>query len=284
MILEDDIRPRKTVVLVDGHVHLHDAWDVGIFLSEAHQNFARVSKRLGNTAFTGVLVMVDAEGQHGYRRIVAEATSFRTTDAQAWTLTETDETVSTRLRRDHSSLVIIAGRQLRSVENLEVLAMGVDVSIEEHRPLTELVADITAHGGVAIIPWGFGKWSGKRGRILRDLLGSARVPFVLGDNGNRPALLPAPSLFRLARSHGLQIIPGSDPLPFRRERNRAGTFGFVLGDDLDVRRPAADLKSRLSDSNVVVQPYGNLERPLRFALNQTAMQLMRISAERRGRR
>jgi hypothetical protein len=129
-------------------------------------------------------------------------------------------------------------------------------------------------GAVPVIPWGFGKWMGTRGKIVRDLLELARkTDIFLGDNGGRPAFLPRPVHFNSAESLGIRILPGSDPLPFSSEYWRPGSFGFLVEGAMNHEHPGKDLGYILLDPNTLPKPYGKLENPYRFFRNQIAMQI-----------
>ena len=96
---------------------------------------------------------------------------------------------------------------------------------------------------IPVIPWGFGKWMGKRGDVLNRLIESAKNPyFYIGDNGNRPFFLTDPAQFKLAQNKDIRNLPGSDPLPLPSEVNKPGRWGFSISEHMDKSNPAAHLK------------------------------------------
>ena len=130
-----------------------------------------------------------------------------------------------------------------------------------------------AAGGLAVLPWGFGKWWGRRGRVLDRFLETADPGRVfLGDNGGRFAGAGEPRQFALARRRSIPILPGSDPLPLAGDAHRVGSYGFVLDGPLDSTRPAAALKARLLALRDQPRGYGRLQPLWHFLANQLGMQ------------
>ena len=162
-----------------------------------------------------------------------------------------------------------------TVEGLEVLALGASRRDRlDGRPFREVIGMLTDQGGLPVVPWGFGKWTGRRGALLKEFIsGPIRNPFFLGDNSGRPGLIPSPALFRMGAEKGISTLPGSDPLPFPSENSRPGGFGFSLTGSLDPERPSREIKELLLDPAVKVKPYGRLETTARFLRNQCKMQL-----------
>ena len=133
-----------------------------------------------------------------------------------------------------------------------------------------------------VIPWGFGKWLGNRGRVLNKMLSETRQrPFLLGDNQQRPSLFKKPSQFHLALKSGCRILPGSDPFPFRREQHKAGGFGFFSNAPFSAACAADDLLSIAQNRNVQIRPYGHRQDFVSFLIMQTAMWIRKMT--QRGR-
>ena len=161
-----------------------------------------------------------------------------------------------------------------TLEGLEVLSLATTNSFPEGLPVRKLIVNVRDTGGTPVIPWGFGKWMGRRGKTLIKLLDTAKsADFFLGDNGNRTYILPHPSQMKLAQDNNIRDLPGSDPLPFTSESHRAGSFGFTLDGIISVENPAEDLKKILNNSVGTIQPHGTAEGALRFFRNQSRMQI-----------
>jgi hypothetical protein len=199
-----------------------------------------------------------------------------------WMLRSTAEPSSLLAARGPRILFVIAGRQLITAENLEVLALATTDSFPERMPMKETVRAVADVGGIPVIPWGVGKWFGRRGAVVKRLLQEEDYPALfLGDSGNRPTFWPTPSNLKRARENSIRVLPGTDPLPFASESTRVGSFGFAVRGQLNKEYPAEGIKIILSDPQAELCTYGSLEGPWRFVCNQMRMQLRK--RRRKGR-
>lgn len=274
-------------LLVDAHVHYHEGFDQRAFFDAAAAHVANAAAHLtgGDVApgaapgAAGCLCFTESAGARAFER-------FRAAAARplpgGWSFARTEEDVSLlALRAGAPPLVLVAGRQVATREGLEVLALGAGDVLPDGRPLAETVADVRALGALAVLPWGFGKWWGRRGRLLDAFLadwiadGAAAGAggIFLGDNGGRLALGPRPRMFERAAARGLLVLPGSDPLPFPAQDRRPGSYGFMLDTALDARRPFARLRSLLTELRIQPCTFGRLETLPRFVSAQVRMQL-----------
>ena len=179
-------------------------------------------------------------------------------------------------------MVIIPGRQIVTAERLEVLALGCSREFPDGQPIRKVLDAVADSNATAVIPWGFGKWWGPRGRTLLDiLLSNFAPPFFLGDNGGRLGLGRGPALFAEAEARGVFVLPGSDPLPFPSEAQRLGSYGFVLPAWEESSRPVDALRASLRRLSASPRVFGNLTPVLRFCRMQLAMQ-WRKQVWRRG--
>ena len=201
-----------------------------------------------------------------------------------WTLAPTaEDRALLATRPGRMPLILIAGRQIVTAEGLEVLALGAPGPFEDGRPLGESVAAVRAAGGLPVLPWGFGKWWGGRGRALDRFLVAAlgvedRPALFLGDTANRPAGLPPPAQFGRAAARGIPVLPGSDPLPLPGGAATAGSYGFVLDGRIERDRPAAGLQALLEGLERAPAVFGRLCGPGTFARRQVAMQWRKRAA------
>lgn len=260
----------ETAALVDAHVHVHPLFPLETFLEGALENFRAAAELLGLTA-TGCLLLAEMEGRHWFRE-AQDAVG-------AWTLARTGEEGSLIARRSTGeSLVVVAGRQIATRERLEVLALGRDADIPDGLPLDETLRRVRESGALPVLPWGFGKWSGRRGALVAAALAEPGGELYLGDNSNRLQLAGLPRLLREAGERGVLVLPGTDPLPFPSHAGRAGSFGFVLEGALDPLRPAEDLLLRVRTLREQPRTYGRGETLPRFLRDQASLQLRQVSA------
>jgi hypothetical protein len=264
-------------VLVDAHVHLHRCFHPGAFLGAAEANFRKVESILGlGSRAVGLLVLTKHADEWSLRDLMSSGTGG---GDSAWTYERTDEELSLlALSRGQVRIILVAGRQVRTAEALEVLALGCDAELPEGRPIGETLTAIRAAGSVAVVPWGFGKWWFHRGRILDCLLETEEgADFFLGDSGRRPDAFRRPALFHKAERLGIRDLPGSDPFPFAGETSRIGSRGFVVPQILGRKKPAATLLSLLRDPGFRPESYGVGERFSPFLHHQLGMQLRKWS-------
>lgn len=265
------------LVVFDTHVHFHACFDESAFLAAAVANAAEAARRTEPTAVpTAVLMLTESAGVCWYRTLRERAAPGNGGQINGgWRVETTAEAESLRLvRADGTTLYIVAGRQVVSAERLEVLWLGTAELPDDGAPLEEVIADARAAGAVPVLPWGFGKWMGRRGRRVGSLLASTQQPrdFHLGDNAARPVFWPRPSFFARAQALGQRVLPGSDPLPFATEVDRVARFGAIAEARLPPETPAAALKALIDDPAAVMRPYGRPETVYRFFRNQLAMQ------------
>ena len=262
-------------VLVDGHVHLHPDFPIAAFLDAAAANFADGARALGLPAATpAMLLLADfGPGPAGFERL-AEAGK-----AGAWALRSTGEAVSVVAERAAGvPIFAVAGRQIVSADGLEVLALGTVGRIPDGLATAETLARVAGHGALAVLPWGVGKWLGRRGAVI-DRLVAATEPgtIFVADSGARLAGTPLPAALRRAAARGHVVLLGTDPLPLPAEIAKPARCGFAVDLALDPARPFGSLRTALVENRSGVSPFGSREAPWRFVANQFAMQLRKRS-------
>ena len=251
-------------LLVDGHVHFHSCFDPVTFLDAAAAQFRR-----HDPAATGALLFTESAGTDAFRRFKTGSMPLG-----GWRPQLTDEDCSLWLRNGASRLLICAGRQVVTRENLEVLALITERRFPDGRQIEETLDAVANAGAFRVVPWGFGKWTGGRGRRVASLLEDyTAADFALGDNGGRLRFGRRPALFRIAERRGVRILPGSDPLPFRQQQKRPGSYGIRLHGTVADSRPGSELLRLLGDRDRRWERYGHRERLVPFLRNQVAMQL-----------
>ncbi|MFW6040086.1 MAG: hypothetical protein ACOC9N_03315, partial [Gemmatimonadota bacterium] len=185
------------------------------------------------------------------------------------------DAVTWRLERaDGSRLTLIRGRQCATVEGLEVLIVGTSEPVAEGRPLLDVVGDWVDRPVLVMLPWAFGKWTGRRGRLVTEAYDAyAGRGLRLADTAARPAWVPLPRRLRRAADDGRLVPAGSDPFPFAGCVDAVGRYGFTGPSlDADARWPSmleAIRGMRPGDARRFGRRMGTLE----FAVLQTRMQI-----------
>jgi hypothetical protein len=266
-------------LLVDGHVHFHRCFTWKTFLDGASANFAAARRQLqvpGDSP--GCLLFTETAGVDSHRALVSEPGLVGTI---GWDLETRDDNLSLVLRRGGDIIMIVAGRQIVTAERLEVLAPGCADTVADGQPLRDVMRQVSASGAVPVIPWGFGKWSGRRGRLIHALLKRSDSPgFCLGDNGGRSRILGRPSLFDAAERRGLAVLGGSDPLPLATQVARAGSYGFVLPEWRDASRPAGAITERIRGLTRSPAAFGELISLASMLRSQVGIRRRRLRTSR----
>jgi hypothetical protein len=262
-------------ILVDAHVHIHRCFHLEQFLDAALINFQSFSP--SSSSFVLLLTESCTDNYFSALTQAAQSDCSPPLALGQWKIHTTQESCSLRAFKNHAaSLFVIAGKQIVTSERLEVLALMTHQSFEDGHPLKDVLRVVTERGGIPVIPWGFGKWMGKRQKVLEQLFLQNSPPRVfLGDNSGRPSFWPTPPLFQHPQTRVGKVLSGSDPLPFPSEVDRPGSFGFSLNAVLDPHTPAESLKQAILDPTLTLTPYGNLEKPHIFVRHQVAMQLLK---------
>lgn len=260
--------------LIDPHVHLHPGMDAGEVLTAAVGHMDRAARALGLAARPpGLLVLTEVAGLDRF----AELDGTMGSSTGGWQIAPPGEEIS-RLARPADGgapIAITSGRQIITAEGLEVHALGTRSLFPDGLPMAEVLQAVRADGALAVLPWGVGKWSGRRGRIIADLIAGAADPraFCLADSGVRPSFMGRPALLAEAERRGIRVLAGSDPLPLAGGARNAGRFGIVAHHPFDADRPFAAFRGWLEGLEASPGTYGRLETPLAFLRAQIAMQI-----------
>ena len=261
--------PTPAPLLIDAHVHFHPGFGRDAFLDAALANFARGAAELGIAGpFTGCLMLAETAQDRWFLRLARQEDGAR---FGSWQIEPTGDDVVLAARRqsDGATLLIAAGRQVRSREGLEVLALATREEFPDGLPFSDTLSRVRWSGAVTVLPWGFGKWWLYRGALVEAAIRRAAGPSLfLGDQAGRPEPAGRPRLFREAEARGIPVLPGTDPLPLPEHATRAGSYGFVLE-----RGSAAGLKEALAALGSQPRTFGLRVSLADFCRDQLALRL-----------
>lgn len=254
---------------VDGHVHFHRPGLVAATLTAAARNMAAAGGR--SEDLLGVLLLAESVNEDVFEMIAGVGSQ------EDWRIdpvpTEPESLVA---ERDGNRLAVVCGRQVRAAGGLEVLALGTRERFAEGASLNETISAVREVGALAIVPWGFGKWLGKRATEIRSALATfGPEELLVGDNGGRLAVLGRPTILTEALASGFKVLPGTDPFPIGSDFRRVGSFGFFADHGLSTAAPMRALRSWIENPGVRPKPYGAALGPLRFARNQLGIRMPR---------
>jgi hypothetical protein len=264
-------------LLLDAHVHFHEGFSRRAFFDAAASNLHAGAAELGIDLPVAMgLMFTESAGADAFGRFAASAAGNTHGGLDGWRFHDTGEGNSLWATRggDSPEILLIAGRQLVTVERLEVLALGCREPLDDGMPLREARDAVIAAGGVPVVPWGFGKWWFGRGRVVAELIAQESPGrWYLGDNAGRPRWSARPKLFARGARHQVFVLPGSDPLPLAGQQTKAGRCGFVVPRRPDEQRPAATVLEWLRTCSAQPVTFGRHAGLLGFARDQVAMQL-----------
>ena len=277
------------VEVVSGSFDLRDEPPLRAFFDAARRNLGAGGGDLGLGGPTASgLLFAESHGVDAFGRFADEAAGAPDTGG-GWHFRQTGEDNSlwavpnaegSENAENTGRLLLVAGRQLVTKEGLEVLALGCRDLLTDGMALREARDAVIEAGGVPVVPWGFGKWWFRRGRVLSELIDSESPGrWFLGDNAGRPKLSLPPRLFARAAQRGVFVLPGSDPLPLAGQDRKVGRCGFRLPPGFDPARPAASVLDGMRECREQPQTFGRYEGLAGFARQQLAMQMRKRVSE-----
>lgn len=233
-------------------MHVHPSFDRQAMFDHAAANLDAARADLAAACAdpdaadaAGVLMLTESEGVDEFERL-REGAGPDPTGSQRWRVEATEEEGSAVVRKGERRLYVIAGRQVAARERLEVLVLATRRRYEDGGSFLETLREAGEDpDGVPVVPWGFGKWWGRRGRLLSTAVERRAGDLLLSDSGGRPRGAPKPRLMRRAATLGVPVVAGSDPLPLPGEERRPGSYGSVLQARFDPARPAASVRAAL---------------------------------------
>lgn len=256
-----------TLILADAHVHAFAPDDWSGLVAAARRRFHARAALLGWTGEqTHFLLLAEIAGCDFFTYLRGMAnTAAAAAEPESLVFLEPGE----------PPLHVIAGRQIVSAEGLEILALGFAGRFPDGAPAEGTVADLLSGDALVVLPWGVGKWLGRRGKLVRHLAArfGGEPRFFLGDNGNRPWCWPLPKLF--AEFGSARNLPGSDPLRLPGQEERVGAMGLYGEGALDGDHPFHSFRDLATSGKL--HPFGSPQNLLPFLRSQLALR------RRRGR-
>lgn len=265
-------------IFIDSHVHWYQHDRLSDILNKANRNFNYQARQMNwPIKYLGMLFILKTHHENQDQfidRFHSFSAERSAKHPMEWTLhaTATPQSYLTK-SHDGQEIYIILGSQVRTIENLEVLSLGTDSHIADNRSIRDTIKAVWRHNGIPVIPWGAGKWLGKRRSVMQHLIEKGGVEFYLGDNGGRPQIWKKVGLFETAERKRIPILRGSDPLGLPGEINRIGSFGFSVKGEMNEAQPIISFKNMLKHNLPGKIDFGNLQSNRRFLTNQIRMRM-----------
>lgn len=261
----------------DSHVHFHKCFDEGLFFDSCFNNLDKIKH---SPLSGGILFFTESKFEDSYNylksKTIIKSNHYKKAE-YILSLIDEENAIQVKTAETGKYLLIFPGFQIVTDENLEVLSLGTAKRINDGSSIEDTIAAVQSLGGIPVLPWGFGKWYGSRGKKIYEVINKKCFPLFLGDNGGRSRLLPSPAQFNYAKSKGFKILPGSDPLPFQNEVSKALSFGFTFMADLNESNLWSQIKTVFLDTKFSFEAFGKLTSPIAFLKTQLAMQIKKRS-------
>lgn len=259
---------------IDCHVHFYDGYDVDLAVRSAWKNVQSLDgpKPLGQC-----WCLASPPGTNGLDTLRSLAEQ-QLSNTRMVALRDSEGCNILVLERDEGPIVVVPGTQAISVEGLEVLSLGAELPAIRPTGLAAIVDRVKAIGGLPVVPWGVGKWLGRRGQLVSRLLQDAEAAhtLLLADNANRPWWWPFPVLLKKAAEDGLTIVSGSDPLPIQGDETRIGSAGVYCSVQSVETAWQQIRQSLLGSQGSSVRIYGKPMSTTRFWRNQILLRLSSV--------
>ncbi len=265
------------MIFIDGHVHVWPTYDLKLFFEAAFTNFNAVATPL-RAASSSLYVLMVAE-LPGLEMFCTLTENLKKQEqagtGPALLRTQPGQGILLSHKNFSSPMLLVPGKQLVTSELLEVLSFMSVRTISPGLTLPETVNAVLSAKGIAVLPWGAGKWLGKRGSIMKRYLAVSgtgkRRGVLLGDNGNRPWFWPKSGIYRFARLAGTSVLPGTDTLELKHDFQRVGSFGAWLDVNADRQDPLGQLRRLLSSESSRMVPYGKPMGTVNFVRSQLSL-------------
>ncbi len=262
---------------VDAHVHFYDCYDSTRFLDSIQKNVIAAAAKAGlDSGFSAVLLLSERQSENWFQLLVDSANSpsglLKNT---SWQLQYNEQDFSIHAKNEQQpSIYIIPGRQVVTRESLEVLLLGTRDMFDDGISIDTLLKNVRDKPILRVLPWGVGKWLGKRGSIITRVLGNVNSKSLfVGDIAGRPALWASPAQFSLAQQKGIRVLPGTDPLPIPEATGMACTYGFSFTGKEPGKSPGQQIISAILDPQMMIRPYGNREKLFTFLRRQILLRI-----------
>jgi len=232
-------------LIADTHIHLYPCYDLITAFDNLRLNLQQIAPGAARAAF--FTERSDCEYFAGIRDGAVKVVS---NDFRIEPLNEKEGLIL--IEKDGSLLYLFSGRQIVSVERIEILALTTDLKLDDDMPAQDVINAITDAGGVPVLSWAPGKWMFKRKNIISELINSfSPDKMLIGDTTLRPTLWMEPLLMRKAVKIGFSVLAGSDPLPFIGEEKYLGRYGSIINGPFDKNKPVASIRKLLTSTDVL---------------------------------
>ena len=246
-------------IIADTHVHLYPCYQLGLALGTLIETFEYLDSDAVKFAF-----LVERSDCRFFAK-TKNNTTVQIKDRRHLVFKKKSDHISV-IREGNLILYIIPGRQIVTLERIEILSLTSDAMINDGLPVDQTIDRILNAGAIPVISWAPGKWFLKRGKIIKKLLTHSKPSKILvSDTSLRPRIWKRPLLMRRAERAGFKILAGSDPLPFSGEEINLGSYATIIKGAFNPETPIISIKKLLNDPQTDVTQIGRRNSTIRAA-------------------
>lgn len=268
---------QNSIFLIDFHVHIHNCFNLDEFFHNVFLNFSKCAKLIGKSQkWTGVLFLSEIKEVNYFDSLKESLKCNKPIiDSNKYKILETSEDCSIIIsNKCDEKVIIIAGKQIITEDKVEVLALGTTNEFNNGYSLSITIEEINKVNAIPVLPWGVGKWLGKRKKIVQQYLAENNEQrYFIGDNSGRPRFWSEPNLFKLGNQSNHFVLRGSDALPILSQVNKTASFGSYTYGVINQNKPLESIKNILENLTKSLCSFGRLENVAPFFINQFTMQL-----------
>ncbi len=240
--------------ILDTHLHLYPEYDIEkafqFFLNRTHCDDAQILK---------IACLAERHDCHYFDALANGKKILNNYEIEI--VSDKELKVSSKDGNDYFHL--LAGRQVISAENIEVLALCCDQDIADGLNAEDIIAQCKQKDAAPVVAWSPGKWFTKRGKLVQSLLDNySPSDFLLGDTSLRPIGWGIPWLMRRAKTKGFRVVAGSDPLPFNGEESWFGAYCSHVNSQKTLSAVSLLKEIQSASSNISINNKGKRSDPL----------------------
>ena len=246
----------QQTLLIDGHIHIYPHYNLKSAINQGVSNLITAAQKdhklIAAEKFVPIWFLTERFDCNFYNQALHFSDELNLKEVKVIPSKEKESLI---VEKDGKPILhILAGRQIVTKENLEILSLISTLYLKDReKSIDEVIDRVIDSGGIPAINWAPGKWFFSRGKVVeRTIENHSPDNLVIGDTSLRTRLWRLPRLMAEAQKRGFKIIAGSDPFPLKNEESQIGHYGFALTGKFDDTRPAASLRNLLKDRQTTV--------------------------------
>ncbi|MDD2236404.1 MAG: hypothetical protein PHG65_04275 [Kiritimatiellae bacterium] len=226
------------MILLDAHTHLYECFDLAASLDAALRQLRQPD---GGTNGLRACMLTERSECSFFQRLENGALP----PPAGWSVSPRGISSLCLTSPAGEELWLLAGRQIKTSEKLEISALFFHEIIPDGTPIRVALHRVIESGGTPCLNWALGKWLFARGRLIEELIREHAAHLLLCDSSMRPIGWPEPHAFAAARQRHVPILAGTDPLPCPLDQTRIGSYAVAIQAPFDPTQPDESFRKAL---------------------------------------